>query len=144
MRLNETEQTQADRIFYYIALICILFSAGFYIASRFFDLTILHIPCPIYSKTGIYCPACGGTRAFYYLMSGQILNSFKSNPFVLYLTVTGGLFFLSQLLYRLTRGRIHGLHFRLIYVYTGIALMLINCIYKNRFLFLFLFSKFSP
>lgn len=141
MRLNKEEQEQADQIFFYIALVFIFLSACLYLASRIFDLALLHISCPIYSKTGIFCPACGGTRAFFYLVKGQVLNSILSNPFVLYLAVTGGLFFFSQLLRRITRGRIHGMHFYLLYVYIGISLLLLNCIYKNRFLFFLLYEK---
>lgn len=32
-------------------------------------------PCIFYAKTGFFCPACGGTRAFLYLIHGQILMS---------------------------------------------------------------------
>ena len=38
--------------------------------------------CVLYSLTGIYCPACGGTRAAYDLMHGDVAGAFARNPAV--------------------------------------------------------------
>ena len=40
--------------------------------------------CPIYKTFGIYCPACGGTRAIISLANADIINSFLYNPIVIY------------------------------------------------------------
>lgn len=49
-------------------------------------------PCVLLSITGFYCPACGGTRAAYDLLHGDVAGAFARNPAVpvlLVLTVVG-------------------------------------------------------
>ncbi len=38
--------------------------------------------CVLYSLTGLYCPACGGTRAAYDLMHADVAGAFARNPAV--------------------------------------------------------------
>ncbi|MGN0376924.1 MAG: DUF2752 domain-containing protein [Suilimivivens sp.] len=40
--------------------------------------------CSFYAITGLPCPGCGGTRAFYYLFSGDFISSFRFHPVVIY------------------------------------------------------------
>lgn len=42
-------------------------------------------PCLFRSLTGLYCPGCGGTRAFWYLLHGQIGKSLYYHPLVPYM-----------------------------------------------------------
>ncbi|NHA69884.1 DUF2752 domain-containing protein [Phycicoccus flavus] len=49
-----------------------------------------HYPgCFLLATTGLYCPACGGTRATYDLLHGDVTSAFARNPMVppLYLAV---------------------------------------------------------
>lgn len=39
-------------------------------------------PCPLLHLTGWQCPGCGGTRAMYSLLHGDILGSIAMNPLV--------------------------------------------------------------
>jgi Protein of unknown function (DUF2752) len=39
-------------------------------------------PCPLLHYFGIECPGCGGTRAMYSLLHGDILTSIALNPLV--------------------------------------------------------------
>lgn len=41
-------------------------------------------PCLFHLLTGLYCPGCGGTRAIWALLRGDVLKSFCYHPFVLY------------------------------------------------------------
>jgi hypothetical protein len=41
--------------------------------------------CLFHKVTGLYCPGCGGTRAFVYLIHGHPLLSLWYHPFVLYM-----------------------------------------------------------
>lgn len=48
-------------------------------------------PCPLHALTGYFCPGCGTTRAFWYLVHGHPLRALGENvlsmlvlPFVLY------------------------------------------------------------
>lgn len=42
-------------------------------------LTGLGIPCVIYELTGFYCPGCGSTRMFFYLLEFNFYKAFRSN-----------------------------------------------------------------
>lgn len=35
----------------------------------------------------LYCPGCGGTRAFEYFLHGQFIRSFLYHPFIMYIAV---------------------------------------------------------
>ena len=38
--------------------------------------------CLLLTTTGLYCPACGGTRAVYDLLHGDVAGAFARNPLV--------------------------------------------------------------
>jgi len=38
--------------------------------------------CVLNEKLGIYCPSCGGTRAFMALIDGDFVGAFLYNPFL--------------------------------------------------------------
>lgn len=40
------------------------------------------VPCAVHDIFHIYCPGCGGTRAFFELLHGRILRSLYYNPAV--------------------------------------------------------------
>lgn len=40
-------------------------------------------PCLFLQATHMYCPGCGGTRALFAMLNGQLLTSFLYNPAVL-------------------------------------------------------------
>ncbi len=97
-----------------------------------FDVLDYMLPCTLYTWTGFYCPGCGGTRAVFALSKGQILRSFYLHPFVPYGAIVGGWFMISQTVERLTKGKIKvALHFRMIYAWIALALILINFLWKN-------------
>lgn len=62
--------------------------------------------CFFYYNLGIFCPGCGGTRAFENLLYGNFLQSFIYHPVVVLIVFT--LFFseLTYLTYFITRGKI--------------------------------------
>lgn len=51
---------------------------------------IPHMPCILHDVFRIYCPGCGGTRAIFALLRGDVVESFCSNPLV----IIGGLLIL--------------------------------------------------
>ncbi|MDE7122131.1 MAG: DUF2752 domain-containing protein, partial [Oscillospiraceae bacterium] len=56
------------------------------------------IPCRFWQFTGIYCPGCGGTRAFLALLDGNLRLSVHENPAVLLLMIFGILYSLEKIL----------------------------------------------
>ena len=52
---------------------------------------MLFLPCLFHTMTGWYCPGCGGTRAFRYLLRGEWFQSFRYHPLILYHLITSGI-----------------------------------------------------
>lgn len=102
-------------------------------------LDILHIfpPCILYTKTGLYCPGCGGTRSVHALMEGDVWGSFRYHPFVLYTAVIYATFMIKNSLYRLTDGKIKIMIFRPVYLYIAAILVVAQWIIKNILLIFF-------
>ena len=88
--------------------------------------------CAFHRMTGYYCPGCGGTRAVFALLRGQIVRSLFYHPFVLFAVIFGGWFMLTQTLWRITAGRLAiGMHYRKIYLAAALLLIFGNCMIKN-------------
>ncbi len=45
--------------------------------------------CFFYYRTNLFCPTCGGTRALYYLLNGDVINAIRCNALILLLPVVG-------------------------------------------------------
>lgn len=88
--------------------------------------------CVLYTYFGLYCPGCGGTRAFVSLLHGHFLLSLWYHPVVPYSALIFGAFMLTQALARLTRFRyFHGLSFHNWYLYGALVIIGANFIIKN-------------
>ena len=88
--------------------------------------------CVVYRLFGIYCPGCGGTRAVRFLLQGRVLKSLYYHPIVVYTAVFGSWFMSSQTIQRLSKGKIAiGMHYRDIYLWIALGLVLANCLIKN-------------
>ncbi len=70
----------------FIAINILLVVSGFvmflYIMLQKFDV-IPTMPCMMHDALRIYCPGCGGTRALFALLHGDILQSLYCNPAIL-------------------------------------------------------------
>lgn len=135
--MNDYKTTSIETTFYVIGWCCL---GIFGFACLFFTITGIHLthyllPCAFHAFTGLYCPGCGGTRAFFYLMQGHFIKSFRYHPFVLYVAVLGGWFMVSQTIERLSRHRIRiGMKYRDLYLWIAIVIVTVNFIVKNLFL----------
>jgi len=49
-------------------------------------------PCPFHQLTGLWCPGCGGTRAFHQLVHGNFLAALHLNPVAISLLPLAGYF----------------------------------------------------
>ena len=104
------------------------------IIKKVTGFNVLHMlgPCMLHLLTGYYCPGCGGTRAVYALLRGEVWRSFCYHPFVPYVAVVGSWFMGSQTIDRLSGGRIKiGLHFREIYMWIALGIIAVNFLVKN-------------
>lgn len=93
--------------------------------------------CVFKKITGLYCPGCGGTRAFIYLVQGNICKSIYYNIFSTYATLLYIIFMGSHTLFYITKGLIKGLKFRPWFIYLGIILLLLQWVIKNIMIIFF-------
>ncbi|RZT00738.1 DUF2752 domain-containing protein [Cuneatibacter caecimuris] len=101
------------------------------------DLSPFLLPCALRTWLGIYCPGCGGSRSFRFLLHGQILQSLFYHPLVPYGAAVCGWYWITHTLRHLTRGRIKGMRYRNLYCYLAVAIVILNFIWKNVMLLAF-------
>ena len=129
----KTDET-LDRYFYVTGWIIIAIASAIVIFIGINGTGILEKmpPCTLHEYTGFYGPGCGGTRAVFALFHGRLIRSFVFHPFVPYTAIVGGWFMISQTIERITMHKLHiGMHFRAIYMWIAIAIILVNCLVKN-------------
>jgi hypothetical protein len=130
---------ELDPFFYRIGWIFLILGAIYAVARLGFGVGPLpKLPlCVFHTATGYYCPGCGGSRAVAALFKGKLLRSLYYHPIVPYSAIVGGWFMLSQSVERLSRGRWKiGMHYRNIYLWLALALVILNCVVKNMILLL--------
>lgn len=118
----------------YAGLIALAIGPVFY-----FIISALNLngKCHWLKYLGIYCPACGGTRAFGALIHGDIIKSLLLHPVVLYAALILGTFTITTAIYYL-RGK-NGRRFKMrpVYLIVGIGIFLSQWIIKNILLLFF-------
>jgi hypothetical protein len=125
---------ELDPFFYGIGWIFLILGTIYAVAHMGFGVDPLSKlpPCVFHAVTGYYCPGCGGSRAVAALFKGKLLRSLYYHPLVPYSAIVGGWFMLSQSVERLSRGKWKiGMHYRNIYLWIALALIILNCIVKN-------------
>lgn len=128
------EEKQYDTAFYIAGLIVIALMIAVIVVFQVFGTAWLALlpKCYFHIVTGYYCPGCGGTRAVISLLKGKIIKSFFYHPLVLYVAILGGWFMISQTIERISRARIKiALHFRTIYLWIALILIIANFVIKN-------------
>ena len=131
---------------YYCGIVLPLAGILFLALLRLLKIPLNHIllPCIFHKLTGLYCPGCGGTRAVVFLLHGDFLHSLVYHPFVPYAFVLCTWFMISQTIERLSKGRLRiGMHFREVFLWIALAIIIINFIVKNAAL-LFCQIDFMP
>ena len=81
----------------------LLFTGLGFLYYKWYQGTGFAVPCFFHAITGYYCPGCGGTRSFEYMISGDFFKSLYYHPIVLYITIPGIFFMLSQTIHRIRR-----------------------------------------
>ena len=123
-----------DFSFYIIGWVCLILALVLGLAWRSGYFLWIFPPdgCVLHNLTGYYCPGCGGTRAIHALLHGHIVRSFFYHPIVVYTAVFFGWFMLSQTIEKASRGRFAiGMHYRDIYLWIALAIVLLNWLVKN-------------
>lgn len=128
-----------EKAVYILGIISICVILIFFLVLYWLNIDIFHIdiPCPIYSTTGFYCPGCGGTRAFKFLLQGDILNSLKYHPFVVYAIGMGSIYLILNTI-SLIRGKgFTGMKVKSIYFLLAPVIIVGQFLIKNLIILLF-------
>lgn len=87
--------------------------------------------CPFYNLTGFYCPGCGGTRAFFALLDGDVLRSFLLHPLVVYAAALLIAFAVSFIVSLISGGKVRRIKFHDAYLWIALGIVAVNFIVKN-------------
>lgn len=132
MKAMKKERSLEDNLFF---LGNIFLGISIVAGALFYYVLLPHLSlpsCVLNTYFGLYCPGCGGTRAFISLLHGHILQSLWYHPLVPYSALLFGAFMLTQALARLTRFRYFcGLRFHNWYLYVALCILGTNWILKN-------------
>lgn len=131
---NSEKYDSVETVFYIAGWLLAVIIFVLFLLWKFTGFTIsAYLPsCMFHLQTGLYCPGCGGTRAVYALLRGDILTSLFYYPCVVYAAVIGIWFMISQTIERLSRHTcLIGLRFRPVYLWIALILILGNCLVKN-------------
>ena len=90
--------------------------------------------CPIYTHLGVFCPACGATRAVISLLKFDIKASLLYNPFVLYSFIFSSLYLLIESYNKILKKQVYFPSKLVLKI--GIIILFLNCIIKNFLIFI--------
>ena len=83
------------------------------------------------AKFNIYCPGCGGTRAFENMLYGHFIKSTVYHPVVLYIMIMLITSFISYILYIATCGRVMYYELTLNHLIIADLIFIVYWIFKN-------------
>ena len=117
--------------FYKLGKICFVLGAIGIAILYFTDFQIIAwFPrCDFFTRTGLYCPGCGGTRSVISLIRGDIIKSFLFHPFVPYCAIMYVVFMLYEFLKK------HFGFFKKVFpveivIYIGVGILILQWIVK--------------
>ena len=102
-------------------------------AFLFRDVILSNIslpPCPVYAKSGIYCPGCGNTRSVTALLHGDLLLALRNNITMPFLALIALLFYIETAA-GLCGKKLHLLPRREAFWYTVLGIFIVYFVLRN-------------
>mgnify|MGYP002350728083 CR=1 FL=1 len=94
--------------------------------------------CVLFRFAGVYCPGCGGTRAFLAFLMGHPLISLYFHPLVPYAMILFLWYMTSNSIEYLSKGRMRiGIRYHNWYLYVALGIIIIHWVRINIFLLIF-------
>lgn len=98
------------------------------------DNSLPEIPCSFRTATGLYCPGCGGTRAFLAILNLNFVESFLFHPVLLISLIIIIVFIISHILNILSKDKIRAMRIKPVFFFIVIGIILLQWIIKNMHL----------
>lgn len=96
------------------------------------QLPIRRMSCLLYTLFHVYCPGCGGTRAVFALLRGDVLQSLYYHPVVVYTVVMYAWYLISNTVQWLSKEKIRiGTNFKTWYGVVAIVIIVVNWVVRN-------------
>lgn len=96
------------------------------------QLPIRRMSCLLYTLFHVYCPGCGGTRAVFALLRGDVLLSLYYHPVVVYTVVMYAWYLISNTVQWLSKEKIRiGTNFKTWYGVVAIVIIVVNWVVRN-------------
>lgn len=95
------------------------------------DAFDIFVTCPVHAFLHLYCPVCGGTRAFWLLLSGDVLRSLVYNPTTLCLIVAVLYYEVYAVASLVTKNTAYIGKARLFPLFIVLAVCVIYCVVRN-------------
>lgn len=128
---------RVDEVFYLIGKIIFipLFLFGIWFSREGFESNSQLFECSLRKISGLPCPGCGGTRAFYHFFRGELTESIRLNPIVVY-GMGAYLHFMCLFAYRKHTGRNWEKEIPIqYYLYGAAVVLLLQWIFKLAHIF---------
>lgn len=126
----EKKRSLEDELFYIGLAVFPIGMVAIWIYYKMIELLPV-IPCFFNTLFGMYCPGCGGTRAFNALLQGKFLKSFWYHPLVPYSIIIYLGFMITNGLHKLGLKRLNGWKFHMWYIWSALGILVFNFILKN-------------
>lgn len=132
-KFNNLLNSELENCLYWLSILLLLIIVPVwgvtYWIAEYYELDFLNT-CSMKSMLGIPCPGCGGTRAIFNLFTGHFLSALYYHAFAVYCVILYLIFFITQTLQRLTKGKISGAKFRDIYWQVGLVILVVQYLAK--------------
>ena len=115
-------------------LVIAVFVCGFLLLDAFDVFDRFFIYCPFHFFLHLYCPACGGTRAVWLFLSGDIVGSLIYNPTAVALLLALVYYEVASIRSLVTKRLDYIRGVRFFPLYTVVGMCLLYCIVRNLLL----------
>jgi len=131
--LSDFLEKDVEHCLYWVSIFIVIIMAIFFpimiFASEYMSSQGVQT-CMMKEMWGIPCPGCGGTRAVYALLKGKIFTSIYYHALVPYTVVMYAIFFITQTLQRITKGKIKGMKYRNWYFIVALVILVVQFVLK--------------
>lgn len=131
---NSGQGKTEKQLFHIFLVLPLLLLVGGIIYTKLWTKGMLEVPCLFYEKLHIYCPACGMSHAFLYLLTGDLIKSLKANPLI-FLALLFYIGYIVIQVFRIIKYRENTIYIgfptRLFYIWC--LMLLVYCMAKNLF-----------